>query len=87
MLAPLVFPEALIRAILVFPVNVHVVEYVGATRCLQNLGDVGVLSGLIAVLVIRAIAVIRPEVESKLEPVASGTESKGRDWEWTYQSP
>ena len=60
MLAPLVFPEALICAILVLPVDIHILEYVLAARCLQNLRDVGVLPRFIAVLIVGAVAMVGP---------------------------
>ena len=65
-LAPLVFPEAFVGAILIFPEDVHVIEHVGAARGLQDLGDVGVLPGFVAVFIVGAVAVVWPEREKRV---------------------
>ena len=60
MLAPFVLPERFVIGPLVFPVDVHVIEEIIAVASLENLRDVGVLAGLIAVLTISAVAVVWP---------------------------
>lgn len=71
MLAPLVLPEGFVVAGDVFPVGGHVGEEVGAAVRLQDLRDVGVLPRFVAVLVVRAVAVVRPEAVDG--PVVGGT--------------
>ena len=61
MLGPLVLPEALVVASLVFPVGVHVGEEVGV-RGLDDGADVGVCARGVAVGVVGAVAVVRPGV-------------------------
>jgi len=43
------------------PVCVHVIKQVLSTKALQDLGDVGVFAGRIAVLLVGSVAVVRPE--------------------------
>jgi hypothetical protein len=62
MLAPLMFPERLIITINVNPVLVHVRDQIGAVLCLQNLRDVGVCARRVAVGLVCAVTVIRPEM-------------------------
>lgn len=59
-LAPLVFPERLVLTLIVFPVYGHVVEEVVAVEVLEDLGDVLVLSGFVAELLVGSIAFIGP---------------------------
>lgn len=60
MFAPLVLPEALVVAAVVFPVDAHVVEDVIAVVGLEDLRYVRVLARLVAVRVVGSIAVVRP---------------------------
>ena len=60
MFSPFVLPEGLVGTVLVLPVDVHEVQDIVTAGCLEDLGDVRVLAGLIAVLVEGAIAVVRP---------------------------
>ncbi len=60
MLAPLVLPEGLVVAAVVFPVRVHVGEEVVAVEGFEDRSDVGVLAGLVAVLGVGAVAVVWP---------------------------
>lgn len=60
-LAPLVLPEGLVVAAVVLPVGFHVGEERGAAVGGQDGADVGVLSGFVAVLAVRAVAVVWPE--------------------------
>ena len=60
-LAKLMLPEALCCSGVGRPVDVHVVQKILPAECLQDLGDVGVLARLVAVLCVRAIAVVGPE--------------------------
>ena len=60
MFAPLVLPEALVVAAVVFPVDAHVVEDVIPVIGLEDLGYICVLSRLVAVRVVGSIAVVRP---------------------------
>lgn len=60
MFAPLVLPEALVVAGVVFPVDAHVVEDVVAVVRFEDLGDVFVLAILVAVGVVGSVAVIWP---------------------------
>lgn len=60
MLTPLVLPEGLVGAVVVWPVCVHVAEQF-RVRLLNDGGDVGVLPALVTKLLVCAIAVIRPE--------------------------
>jgi hypothetical protein len=62
-LAPLVFPEGLVVTINVDPVLVHVRDQIGAVLCLQDLGDVGVCARGVAVGLVCAVAVVRPDIE------------------------
>ena len=62
MLAPFVLPEGFVVAALAFPVDVHVREEVVGAVVLQDLSDVCVLAGLVAVLIVGAIAAIGPGV-------------------------
>lgn len=59
MLAPLVFPEHLVRAVIGDPVGVHVVEQTLPVEGLQDGGDVRVGATVIAVGLIGAVAVVR----------------------------
>lgn len=58
-LAPLVLPEGLVVALVVLPVRLHRPERAGGPL-LQDRGDVGVLPALVAVLLVRPVAVIGP---------------------------
>lgn len=60
MFAPLVLPEALVVAAVVFPVDAHVFEDVIAVVGLEDLRYVRVLARLVAVRVVGSIAVVRP---------------------------
>ncbi len=59
MLAPFVLPEALIVALVVFPILLHVLQKTGSIL-LKDGSDVCVLPSSVAVLLVRAIAVIWP---------------------------
>ena len=61
MLAPFVFPEALVIALVILPVGIHVAEKVCLSSSRENGRDVGVCSVGITIGVVGAIAVIRPE--------------------------
>jgi hypothetical protein len=61
MLTPLVLPERLVVAGVVFPIGVHVGEESGFAVGLKDTGYVGILAGGIAECVVSAIAAIRPE--------------------------
>jgi len=58
--APLVLPEALVVALVVLPVGVHVAEKVSLSGGAKDGGDVGVGSAGVAVGVVGAVAVIGP---------------------------
>lgn len=60
MFAPLVLPETLVVAGVVFPVGAHVIEDVVAVVSFEDLGDVFVLAALVAVRVVGSVAVIGP---------------------------
>lgn len=66
-LAPLVFPERFVLALIVFPVYGHVVEEVVAVEVLEDLGDVLVLTGFVAELLVGSIAIIGPGNRHLLE--------------------
>jgi len=58
-LAPFVLPEGLVVTLVVLPVGLHVAQELGAAGRLQNLGDVGVGSSVVAIGFVCAIAVVR----------------------------
>lgn len=58
--APLVFPEGFVVAAVVFPVHLHVVQEVVAVEGFEDLGDVFVLPGFVAVLLVGAVAFVGP---------------------------
>lgn len=60
MFAPLMLPEALVVTSVVFPVDAHVIEDVVAVIGLEDLSDVCILAGFIAIRVVGSIAVIGP---------------------------
>jgi len=63
--APLVFPERLVVALVVFPVLLHDFKSFVGSRGLQDFGDVGVGAARVAVGFVGAVAVVWPEtVES-----------------------
>jgi hypothetical protein len=80
MLVPLMLPEALVVALIVGPVGLHIRQQVIATLFLQDRSDVGVLARGIAELLVRAVAVVGPEDFS--ETRHSFVSQKG-----AYQSP
>lgn len=59
-LAPLVLPEGLVLALVIFPVCVHVTQQICLAEGLEDTGDIGVLARLIAKLRIGPIAKVRP---------------------------
>lgn len=59
-LVPFVLPEGLVISVLILPVYLHEVEDIIAVGLLQDTGDIVVLARLVAVLGVRAIAVVRP---------------------------
>ena len=59
-LAPFMFPEALVVAVDVFPVCVHEGEEVGLACGVEDGGDVGVRSVCVAVGVEGSVAMVRP---------------------------
>lgn len=61
MLVPLMLPEALVVALVIFPVRIHVLQQRCLSGCLQYLSDVRVLARWVAVGVVRPIAAVRPE--------------------------
>ena len=58
--APFVFPEGFVLALVIFPVHCHVVQEIVAVEVLEDLGDVLVLSGFIAELLVGSVAFIGP---------------------------
>ena len=71
--APLVFPEGLVLALIVFPVHLHVVQEIVAVEMFKDLGDVLVLAGFVAKLLVGAIAFIGPR---RTHPLLAWT------WKW-----
>lgn len=59
-LAPFVLPEALVIALVVLPVGLHIAEGIGSLAG-QDVGDVGVGTVIVALSGIGAVAVVRPE--------------------------
>lgn len=57
---PFVLPEFLRRLIVALPVRLHVVQQTLLARRLQNLRDVLVRARWVTVLLVRAVAVVRP---------------------------
>lgn len=62
MLAPFVLPERLGRAVVADPVFLHVAQRARSTTILEDLRDVGVFAGAIAVGIVGTIAVIGPSL-------------------------
>jgi hypothetical protein len=60
MLGPLMIPEGLVVAIVVFPVCGHVGEEIGCAEGVEDGGDVGVGARRVAVCVVGAITSIGP---------------------------
>ena len=60
-LAPFVFPERFVVAPVILPIYGHVVQQVVPVEVFQDLGDVLVLSGFIAELLVGSIAFIGPK--------------------------
>ena len=58
--APLVLPEGLVGALVVFPVDGHVVQEVVAVKVGEDLRYVGVLAGGVAELLVGAVAFVGP---------------------------
>lgn len=57
---PFVLPKGFVGAVGVFPVRVHVGEQVSGGEGVEDLGDVGVLAGWVAVGLVGAVAVVGP---------------------------
>ena len=70
MLPKLMLPETLIVTLVVLPIRLHIRQQVIASLALKDRGDVCVFSGSIAVLLVRAVAVIGP-FQSALSPISS----------------
>jgi hypothetical protein len=68
-LVPLVLPEGLVVAAIIFPVLGHVGEELGAALVLEDGGDVGVLARFIAKLLVCAVAVVRPGLSLGMKSV------------------
>ena len=77
---PLVLPEGLVIATLIFPIGFHIGEEGVGIVGLEDGANVCVLAGFVAVLVVSAIAVVRPVVLSVTRMIAK------RGWP-AYQSP
>lgn len=60
MLAPLVHPQALVIAFVIFPVHGHVGEEIGGAKGLEDVSDVVVGAAVIAVGFVGAIASVGP---------------------------
>lgn len=60
MLAPFVFPKALVVALVVLPICIHKIEEICLAGCRNNGRYVGILSVLIAILVECTITVVWP---------------------------
>ena len=61
MFAPLMLPEALVVALVVFPVCVHILQQRCLPSCLQYLSDVRIGARWVAVGFVRPIAAVRPQ--------------------------
>lgn len=61
-LSPLMLPEGLTIAINVDPILLHIGEKIGTVLSFQDIGDISVGAGIIAVGLVGAIAVIRPNM-------------------------
>jgi len=61
MFLPFVIPEALVVAVDVLPVCVHIAEHIRCACSSEDGGDIGVGSAGVAVGVIGAVAVVRPQ--------------------------
>lgn len=59
MLTEFVFPEALVVALIIRPVRVHVTHEIALASGLQNLGDIGVRPGVVTVCLVRPITIVR----------------------------
>jgi predicted permease len=57
---PLVLPEALVIALVVLPVGLHVGQQLGPTLRLEDLRDVRILARRITELLVRAVTVVGP---------------------------
>ena len=73
------FPEGFIVAVHILPVLAHIVQEVGSVLRLQDRSDVAVFAGLVAELLVAAVAVIGPGAVS-LETDWMGEKNE-------YQSP
>jgi hypothetical protein len=62
MLAPLVHPQALIVAFVIFPVHGHVGQEVGCTEGLEDVPDVVICAAVVAVGFVTAVAAVGPKV-------------------------
>lgn len=60
MFAPFVLPKALIVALVVLPINIHVCQKVRCARSLQDGGNVLILTVWVTVRIVRAVAMVRP---------------------------
>lgn len=54
-------PETLIITILILPIRIHIIQQLRPTLRFQNLRNILIRARLIAIRLIRAIAIIRPE--------------------------
>lgn len=63
-LAPLVSPEALVVAVDVDPVVLHVGQEIGATLCCQDVRDVGIGTRGVATGLVGAVTVVGPVLRS-----------------------
>lgn len=61
MLPKLMLPKTLIITLIILPIRLHIRQQVIASLALQNRRDVFVFPGSIAVLLVRAVAVIGPK--------------------------
>ena len=60
-LAPLMLPEGVVIVVVVLPVGLHVVEQRRLAKGGQDTGDIGVGAAGVAVGIVRAVTVIRPQ--------------------------
>jgi hypothetical protein len=60
MLLPLMFPEDIVTTFVIFPILPHILKGVKSVTGLKDVGDVPIVSMLVTVSFVGAVAIIRP---------------------------